>query len=79
MPAIARGLERGERLHDFTRHLHGLFAGRPGARAYRRALASEGVRAGAGLDVLRSAVALVERGWERAEGRLSFERLWAAE
>lgn len=79
MPAIARGLERGERLHDFTRHLHGLFAGRPGARAYRRALASEGVRAGAGLDVLRSAVALVERGWERAGGRLSFERLWAAE
>jgi tRNA-dihydrouridine synthase A len=79
MPAIARGLERGERLHDFTRHLHGLFAGRPGARAYRRALASEGVRAGAGLDVLRSAVALVERGWERAGGGLSFERLWAAE
>src|SRR5271167_3393089 len=28
MPAIARGLERGERLHDYTRHLIGLFAGR---------------------------------------------------
>jgi tRNA-dihydrouridine synthase A len=65
-PVISRGLERGERLHDYTRHLHGLFAGRPGARAYRRLLASEGVRAGAGLEVLRSAVARVERGWERA-------------
>jgi tRNA-dihydrouridine synthase A len=63
MPAIARGLERGDRLHDFTRHLHGLFAGRPGARAYRRTLASEGVRAGAGLDVLHSAVARVGREW----------------
>ena len=63
MPVIARGLERGERLHDYTRHLHGLFTGRPGARAYRRTLASEGVRAGAGLDVLRSAVARVGREW----------------
>ena len=83
MPAIARGLERGERLHDFTRHLHGLFAGRPGARAYRRVLASEGVRAGAGLEVLKKAVARVERGRDHMmgdpDGRLSFDRRWAAE
>jgi len=71
MLVIARGLEHGERLHDFTRHLHGLFAGRPGARAYRRMLASEGVRAGAGLDVLRRAAAHVERP--------TFDGLWAAE
>ena len=51
MPVIARGLERGERLHDFTRHLHGLFNGRRGARAYRRVLAGEAVRSGAGLEV----------------------------
>ncbi len=70
MPAIARGLERGERLHDHTRHLHGLFAGRPGARAYRRTLASVGVGAGAGLEVLRNAVACV--------ARPSFEGLQAA-
>jgi tRNA-dihydrouridine synthase A len=70
MPIIARGLERGERLHDFTRHLHGLFAGRPGARAYRRTLASEGVQAGAGIEVLKKAVANVERGGAG---------LWAAE
>ena len=40
MPTIAKGLERGERLHDYTRHLLGLFAGRPGTRSYRRALAT---------------------------------------
>ena len=61
MPVIARGLERGERLHDYTRHLHGLFTGRPGARAYRQVLATEAVKRGAGLDVLRDAVSRVER------------------
>jgi tRNA-dihydrouridine synthase A len=61
MPAIARGLARGERLHDYTRHLHGLFAGRRGARAYRRVLASDAVRVGATLDVLRRAAAEVEQ------------------
>ena len=65
LPTIARGLERGERLHDYTRHLHGLFAGQPGARAYRRALASEAIRPGAGLDVLLRAVACVKRGEDR--------------
>jgi tRNA-dihydrouridine synthase A len=83
LPVVARGLKRGERLHDYTRHLHGLFAGRPGARAYRRVLASECVSAGAGLDALRKAMSRVERGWERAmaspEGRLSFDGLRAAE
>jgi tRNA-dihydrouridine synthase A len=64
MPVIARGLERGERLHDYARHLIGLFAGRPGARLYRRMLASEGVSPGAGLDVLRRAAACVARNAE---------------
>jgi tRNA-dihydrouridine synthase A len=61
MAVVARGLERGERLHDYTRHVHGMFAGRPGARAFRQVLATEAVKRGAGLDVLRSAVARVER------------------
>ena len=61
MPVIAAGLARGERLHDFTRHLHGLFAGRRGARAFRQILATEAVGRGAGLDVLRRAMAQVER------------------
>src|SRR5271165_3409956 len=66
MAVIARGLARGERLHDYARHLIGLFAGRPGARTYRRVLASEGVSAGARLDVLRRAVAHVARRLEPA-------------
>ncbi len=61
MAVIAAGLQRGERLHDFTRHLHGLFAGRRGARAFRQILATEAVRRGAGLDVLRAAMARVGR------------------
>jgi len=61
MPIVAEGLQRGERLHNFARHLHGLFAGRRGARSYRRILATEATRRGAGLDVLRAAVAQVEQ------------------
>ena len=83
MPTIARGLARGERLHDYTRHLHGVFAGRAGARAYRQTLACEAIRPGAGLDVLRKALACVERSSKRAigrpEGRPSVDGLWAAE
>ena len=44
-----------------TRHMLGLFAGRPGARLYRRCLATEAVQRGAGLEVLRRAVGFVER------------------
>ena len=68
---IAKGLERGERLHDFTRHLHGLFAGRRGARAFRQILAVEATRRGAGLDVLERAMARVEREPAPADERLA--------
>jgi tRNA-dihydrouridine synthase A len=44
-----------------TRHMLGLFNGRPGARAWRRHLAVEGVKPGAGLATLREALALVRR------------------
>ena len=60
-PYIAAELARGARLHDITRHLLGLFAGRPGARAFRRHLATEAVKAGAGLGVLRGAIKHVAR------------------
>jgi tRNA-dihydrouridine synthase A len=60
-PYIARSLERGVRLHDMTRHMLGLFAGRPGARAYRQKLAMLAPARGAGLEVLREAVAQVAR------------------
>jgi tRNA-dihydrouridine synthase A len=60
VPYVERELARGVRLHDMTRHLLGLFAGRPGARAYRRHLATFAPRRGAGLEVLREAVREVE-------------------
>ena len=59
MPYIARELAAGTRLHAITRHFVGAFHAVPGARAFRRHLAEHGVGAGAGVDVLRDALALV--------------------
>lgn len=60
-PYIAAHLEAGGRLHDITRHMLGLFGGRPGSRRFRRRLATEGVQPGAGLDVLRAALNDIRR------------------
>jgi tRNA-dihydrouridine synthase A len=60
-PYLAAVLAGGERLHAVTRHMLGLFNGRPGARAYRRHLSTHGMRPDAGLATLREAVALVSR------------------
>jgi tRNA-dihydrouridine synthase A len=59
LPYIERELASGTRLHAITRHFVGAFHAVPGARAFRRHLAEHGVRSGAGIDVLREAVALV--------------------
>ena len=61
IPYIERALARGVRLHDMTRHMLGLFAGRPGARAYRQKLAMLAPRRGAGVEVLREAMGQVAR------------------
>jgi tRNA-dihydrouridine synthase A len=61
LPYIERELARGTRLHAITRHFVGAFHAVPGARAFRRHLAEQGVKAGAGVEVLRHAVALVEQ------------------
>lgn len=60
MPYIEDQLAQGARLHSMTRHFVGAFHGVPGARAFRRHLAENGVRQGAGISVLRDAIALVE-------------------
>lgn len=60
MPYIEQQLARGTRLHSIVRHFVGAFHGVPGARAFRRHLAENGVRPGAGVAVLRDAMALVE-------------------
>ena len=59
-PYIEDQLAQGARLHSMTRHFVGAFHGVPGARAFRRHLAEKGVKPGAGVEVLRDAVALVE-------------------
>ena len=68
MPYIARELAQGTRLHAITRHFVGAFHAVPGARAFRRHLAEHGVKSGAGIDVLRDAVALVR---ERQQASLA--------
>src|ERR1700674_1460898 len=60
MPYIERQLALGTRLHSITRHFVGAFHGVPGARAFRRYLAENGVKHGTGINVLREAIALVE-------------------
>ena len=60
LPYIEDQLAQGTRLHSMTRHFVGAFHGVPGARAFRRNLAENGVRPGAGVNVLKDAIALVE-------------------
>jgi tRNA-dihydrouridine synthase A len=60
LPYIEDQLAQGTRLHSIVRHFVGAFHGVPGARAFRRHLAVNGVKPGAGINVLRDAVALVE-------------------
>ena len=68
---IARELARGTHLAAMTRHMLGLFHGAPGARAWRRILTVEGVKAGAGLEVIDAALAEVSgRQDERLRRRL---------
>jgi tRNA-dihydrouridine synthase A len=62
MPYVARELARGTRLPAVTRHVLGLFNGVPGARAFRRHLAMNAVRLGAGVEVIADALAFLPAG-----------------
>ena len=57
LPYIDEQLACGVRLGSITRHMLGLFAGQPGARAWRRYLSEYAFRDGAGIDVIESALA----------------------
>jgi tRNA-dihydrouridine synthase A len=59
VPYIERKLAKGTRLAAIIRHVLGLFRAVPGARAFRRHLATEAVKPGAGAAVLADALALV--------------------
>ncbi|SPU46693.1 Probable tRNA-dihydrouridine synthase [Brevundimonas diminuta] len=58
-PYMAARLEEGANLAGITRHMLGLMHGRAGARAFRRILTVEGVKPGAGLEVVDRAVEAV--------------------
>jgi tRNA-dihydrouridine synthase A len=62
IPYIERELAHGTRLAAITRHVLGLFRGVPGARSFRRHLAIEAVKPGAGVCVFRLALAMVGGG-----------------
>jgi tRNA-dihydrouridine synthase A len=59
MPYMAHALSKGVRLPAMTRHMLGLFHGRPGARSWRRILTVEAIRPGAGLEVVERALEAV--------------------
>jgi tRNA-dihydrouridine synthase A len=65
---VERQRTAGVRLHQMTRHILGLFAGCPGARAWRRRLSVEGSSPDAGVEVLREAGALVREPAAAAAG-----------
>jgi tRNA-dihydrouridine synthase A len=62
IPYLEARLAEGVRLHDMTRHMLGLFSGLPGARAWRRTLATRAVARGAGIEVVREALGLLVPG-----------------
>jgi tRNA-dihydrouridine synthase A len=56
IPYVERQLARGVHLAAMTRHMLGLFHGVPGARSWRRILTVEGVKPGAGVEVISRAL-----------------------
>ena len=58
---VARQLANGVPLNAMTRHMLGLFNGRSGARLFRRHLSENATRPGAGVEVLREALAHLTR------------------
>jgi tRNA-dihydrouridine synthase A len=60
MPHVEAHVAEGGRAHQVTRHMLGLFAGRPGARGWRRVLSEEANRPGTGPEVIERALRAVE-------------------
>jgi tRNA-dihydrouridine synthase A len=59
LPYVERMLGQGVRLAAMTRHMLGLFHGRPGARTWRRILTTEAIRPGSGPEVIERALQAV--------------------
>jgi tRNA-dihydrouridine synthase A len=54
LPYVERQLAQGVHMAAMTRHMLGLFHGQPGARTWRRILTVEGVKPGAGVEVIEA-------------------------
>ena len=65
IPYAEAHLGRGGRLNNIVRHILGLYHGQPHARAFRRHLAQNAPRPGAGIEVLTESIALSEAGADR--------------
>ncbi len=61
LPYIEGELSKGTRLHSITRHMLGQFAGRPGARAWRRVLSEGATKPGAGPELVEQALSHITR------------------
>jgi tRNA-dihydrouridine synthase A len=59
LPFIETHLSGGGKLHQVTRHMLGIFAGRPGARRWRQILSTGATRTGAGTEVVEEALRAV--------------------
>jgi tRNA-dihydrouridine synthase A len=61
IPYVEGQLARGVHMAAMTRHMLGLFHGMPGARTWRRILTVEGVKPGAGVEVIEAGLDAVRR------------------
>ncbi len=59
LPYIEQRMAQGRPLKSITRHLLGLFQGKPGAKAWRRHLSENAHIKGVGIEVLQQALSLV--------------------
>jgi tRNA-dihydrouridine synthase A len=58
---VERMLDQGHRLQAMLRHVHGLYAGLPNARSWRRYLSENAHRPGAGAGLLRQSLRMFDR------------------
>lgn len=60
LPYVAKELKQGTALRHISRHILGLFQGQPGGKKFRRFLSENAYKNDAGLNVLESAMQLVQ-------------------
>ena len=61
IPYIERHISAGGRLNQISRHMLGLFAGRPGARHWKRTLSERAHHPGAGTEVILDALTAIRK------------------